>query len=130
MADFLIDDLVRSRARDLIEYASHRDNWCLSCASAGPDDPRHKISCGDVTATLVFVFHEGRLYRRLEAFVSKRYPPPEFVWTLARLLGFTTPDPDSDGIVRRPNDKWTAVGPNTERRCIYVLEETRNEYLH
>lgn len=128
---FVINDDVRYRARMLQRYAENRQNWFYpkNPQDRDPVGKQYDIQSGDVRAVLTFTFHEGRVYRHMRVSVPRGYPEPVFVWTMAYLLGFKTPEPDEEGLVRDPNRRWTAAGPDPKRRCIDVLEEVSGKVL-
>lgn len=136
-SDLILTEQLRHRAQELQEFVSKRENWFVTSASQGVprDADRYKMKVGKVTVALTFTFHEGRVYRHMTASVPGRgVPIPTDVWTLAHILGFTTPEPDPDGYVHEPNRKWTAVGPQvvspTGKRALAVLEDVSQKFLN
>ena len=121
----ILDDRVRARVKAVREFAENPRNWYDTDHNDGPPGEKYDytLNSGDVRVVYTFTKHKGRVFRHMSVSVPNRYPPPVVVWTMAHLFGFPTEEPDEEGFVHNPNQKWTACGPNMKEKCVVVVQD-------
>lgn len=101
----LIGEPELHRAKELVKFASERENWWAADQSGLDNDKRYAMMFGTIKVIFSFTVMKGKTYRHMTAFVKEGLPPPVAVFTIAHVLGFGG-QPDESRMVQEPDPSW------------------------
>lgn len=122
----LILNDAQERAKEIALFAAKPENWYRIGESTfiPGDRPEYVLTSGTTRAVFTWTrITETDVRRHMSISVmSRNYPNPVLVWTLAHMFGFTGSKPDASGVIQEPSKTW-AIGIDDDEHCIVVQEK-------
>jgi hypothetical protein len=118
----IIDETVKTRVREIVDFAASNHYYPGRSEVMPGDDPRHTVYLLSYRCVFSFtVDPEGELFRHLTVSVpGKKYPNPFAFFIIAELFGFT----GWDGQSLKPPSDWQ-VGPHQVDRCVVAIQPVK-----
>lgn len=129
MRPLLIDNSTELAAKNLVRFASEKENWYwMGCGWVPGDRPEYVLHF--LSYRVVFtitVDREGKAFRHMSVSIPRkdRYPNEMAVWTICTMLGFTGAKTIGEGenLTLSPGEDWQGGRKfEGDQNCVVVIQ--------
>lgn len=132
MSALLIDDQAKAQVKEVLDFASKRENWYTLGQKSPGDRPGYVTQLTHFRCVYSVTVFEGKPHRHLSLSIHQNLPHPIVAFTIAKMFGFTGGKEQGAGedvTVVGPGPDWQ-IGPHGVERAVLIVQLLPETEVH
>jgi Fe-S-cluster containining protein len=124
MSALVIDGQAKAQVKEVLDFASKRENWWTLGQGAPGDRPEYVTELTHFRCVYSVTLMDGKPHRHLSISVPRNIPHPTVAFTIAKMFGFTGGEEQGtgeDAVVIGPGSDWQ-IGPHQVERAVIIVQ--------